>query len=91
MLAIRLKRMGAKKKPFYRVVVSDSRKTPTGRFIDSLGHYNPCVEPPEVVIDREKALEWVRKGAKMSNTVQSLIEAPTRVENVVDDAAGEAQ
>lgn len=91
MLAIRLKRMGAKKKPFYRVVVSDSRKTPTGRFIESLGHYNPCVEPPEVVIDREKALEWVRKGAKMSNTVQSLIEAPARITTVDDDAAGEAQ
>ena len=91
MLAIRLKRMGAKKKPFYRVVVSDSRKTPTGRFIESLGHYNPCVEPPEVVIDREKALEWVRKGAKMSNTVQSLIEAPAPQKTVDDAATGEAQ
>jgi len=76
MLAIRLKRMGAKKKPFYRVVVSDSRKTPKGRFIESLGHYNPCVEPPEVKIDTEKARAWVAKGAQVSNTVKSLLDAP---------------
>jgi len=76
MLAIRLKRMGAKKKPFYRVVVSDSRKTPKGRFIEALGHYNPCTEPPEVKIDREKANEWVRKGAQVSDTVRSLLNEP---------------
>ena len=84
MLAIRLKRMGAKKKPFYRVVVSDSRKTPKGRFIESLGHYNPCVEPPEVKIDVEKARDWVSKGAQVSPTVKSLLDAPAPQE------AGEA-
>ena len=86
MLAIRLKRMGAKKKPFYRVVVSDSRKTPKGRFIESLGHYNPLTDPPEVAIDREKAMEWVRKGAQVSDTVQSLLDRPAQ-EKKSDDAA----
>jgi len=91
MLAIRLKRMGAKKKPFYRVVVSDSRKTPKGRFIESIGHYNPCTEPPEVAIDREKALEWVRKGAQVSNTVQSLLDVPAREQKSEDAAASDSQ
>ncbi len=91
MLAIRLKRMGAKKKPFYRVVVSDSRKTPTGRFIEALGHYNPCTEPPEVIIDREKALEWVRKGAQVSDTVQSLLNEPAREIKTDDAAASDSQ
>lgn len=91
MLAIRLKRMGAKKKPFYRVVVSDSRKTPKGRFIESLGHYNPCTEPPEVSIDREKAMEWVRKGAQVSDTVKSLLDAPAPEAKSDDAAASDSQ
>lgn len=91
MLAIRLKRMGAKKKPFYRVVVSDSRETPKGRFIEAIGHYNPCTEPPEVSIDREKALEWVRKGAQVSNTVQSLLNAPAGKQTSDDAAASDSQ
>ncbi len=89
MLAIRLKRMGAKKKPFYRVVVSDSRSTPTGRFIDTLGHYNPCTEPPEVVIDREKAQEWVSKGAQVSDTVRSLLNPPAKKKS--DAAVSDSQ
>jgi small subunit ribosomal protein S16 len=91
MLAIRLKRMGKKKKPFYRVVVSDSRKTPKARFIESLGHYNPCTDPPEVTINREKALEWVRKGAQVSNTVQSLLNEPAEKQTSDDAAASDSQ
>jgi small subunit ribosomal protein S16 len=73
MLAIRLQRMGAKKRPFYRVVVSDSRKNPTARVVDTLGHYDPTATPPVVSIDAEKAAAWVRKGARMSNTVETLL------------------
>jgi len=91
MLAIRLKRMGAKKRPFYRVVVSDSRNTPRGRFIESIGHYNPCTDPPEVTIDREKAMEWVRKGAQVSNTVQSLLNAPKDKQTSDDAASSDSQ
>jgi small subunit ribosomal protein S16 len=91
MLAIRLKRMGAKKKPFYRVVVSDSRKTPKGRFIEALGHYNPCTEPPEVTIDREKAQEWVRKGAQVSDTVRSLLNEPVEAKKSDDAEASDSQ
>ena len=74
MLRIRLKRMGGKKKPFYRIVVSDSAKTPTGRFLESLGYYGPCEEPPKVQFDREKAESWIRRGARPSNTVKKLLE-----------------
>ena len=91
MLAIRLKRMGAKKKPFYRVVVSDSRKTPKARFIESLGYYNPCTEPPDVNIDSEKAMEWVSKGAQLSNTVKSLLKTPVTAVPSDDAANTDAQ
>jgi small subunit ribosomal protein S16 len=66
--------MGGKQKPFYRIVVSDARKTPTGRFLDTLGCYDPRKEPPRVQIDREKADHWIRCGAKPSNTVKQLLD-----------------
>ncbi|WP_202079876.1 30S ribosomal protein S16 [Caldalkalibacillus salinus] len=69
---IRLKRMGANKKPFYRVVVADSRSPRDGRFIEEIGTYNPVAEPTEVKIDEEKALEWLQNGAKPSDTVRNL-------------------
>ena len=69
---IRLKRMGSKRKPFYRIVVADSRSPRDGRSIDQIGYYNPVVEPVEVKIDEEKALDWMTKGAKPSDTVRSL-------------------
>ncbi len=69
---IRLKRMGAKKSPFYRVVVADSRSPRDGRFIEEIGIYNPLTQPVEVKIDEEKALKWLQNGAKPSDTVRSL-------------------
>ncbi len=70
---IRLKRMGAKKRPFYRLVVADSRAARDGRFIDTLGYYNPIAEPVEINIDAEKALEWLAKGAQPSDTARALL------------------
>lgn len=69
---IRLKRMGAKKKPFYRVVVADSRSPRDGRFIEEIGYYNPIVEPVEVKIDDEKAMKWLGNGALPTDTVKDL-------------------
>ncbi|NMA62101.1 MAG: 30S ribosomal protein S16 [Firmicutes bacterium] len=70
---IRLKRMGAKKRPFYRLVVADSRAARDGAFIDTLGYYNPIADPVELNIDEEKALEWLQKGAQPSDTAKSLL------------------
>lgn len=69
---IRLKRMGAHKAPFYRVVVSDSRSPRDGRFIEEIGTYNPVAQPAQVSIDEEKALKWLGNGAQASDTVRSL-------------------
>ncbi len=69
---IRLKRMGAHKSPFYRVVVADSRSPRDGRFIEEIGYYNPVAQPAIVNIDQEKAIEWIGKGAQLSDTVRSL-------------------
>jgi small subunit ribosomal protein S16 len=70
---IRLKRMGAHKAPFYRVVVSDSRSPRDGRFIEEIGTYNPVAQPAQVQIDEEKALKWLQTGAQPSDTVRSLL------------------
>ena len=73
MLMIRLRRGGAKKKPIYRVVVSDSRKTPQSDYIEQVGFYDPNQDPPEISIDLEKVDSWQSQGAGVSDTVQSLI------------------
>jgi len=70
---MRLKRMGAKKSPFYRVVVADSRYPRDGRFIEEIGYYNPNTNPSEIKIDAEKAREWLRKGAQPTDTVRALL------------------
>jgi len=70
---IRLKRMGAKKAPFYRVVVADSRYPRDGRFIEEIGTYNPLTEPSTVVIDGEKAKKWISNGAQPTDTVRTLL------------------
>jgi small subunit ribosomal protein S16 len=70
---IRLKRMGAHKAPFYRVVVSDSRSPRDGRFIEEIGIYNPIAQPAQVQIDEEKALKWLQEGAQASDTVRNLL------------------
>ncbi|MCX7746518.1 MAG: 30S ribosomal protein S16 [Clostridia bacterium] len=70
---IRLKRMGAKKNPFYRVVVADSRYPRDGRFIEEIGTYNPLVEKDQVSINNEKAAQWLKNGAQPTDTVRSLL------------------
>ncbi|MDD6275682.1 MAG: 30S ribosomal protein S16 [Clostridia bacterium] len=72
MVKIRLRRMGAKKAPFYRVVVADSRYPRDGRFIDEIGTFNPMTEPAEVKIDAEKAAKWLANGAQPTDTVKDL-------------------
>jgi len=72
-VAIRLKRFGRKKKPFYRVVVADTRDPRQGRSIDNLGYYNPLTEPAQVQIDEDKAIKWLTDGAKPTDTVKSLL------------------
>ncbi|HWJ04123.1 MAG TPA: 30S ribosomal protein S16 [Verrucomicrobiae bacterium] len=69
---IRMRRMGAKKNPFYRLVVADSRSPRDGRFIEEIGYYDPTKEPAELKIDEEKALKWLKEGAQTSETVRSL-------------------
>ncbi|AUS09261.1 30S ribosomal protein S16 [Laceyella sacchari] len=69
---IRLRRMGAKKAPFYRVVVADSRAPRDGRSIDEIGYYNPLTQPATVKIDAEKAQKWLAEGAQPSDTVRNL-------------------
>ena len=73
MVKIRLKRMGMKKKPFYRVVVADERASRDGRFIDELGYYNPVSNPVELKIDAEKAQQWIKNGAQPTDTVRALL------------------
>ncbi|MDD2217830.1 MAG: 30S ribosomal protein S16 [Eubacteriales bacterium] len=72
MVKIRLKRMGAHKKPFYRVVVADARSPRDGKFIEEIGYYNPMVEPKEIKIDEEKAKKWLDTGAQPTETVKTL-------------------
>ena len=74
MLKIRLRRMGSKQAAFYRVVVSDSRSTPRGRFVDTVGYYDPGTDPVTVKLDVERIDDWIRKGAHPSDTVKSLLE-----------------
>ncbi len=70
---IRLKRMGAKKRPFYRVVVANSTESRDGRFIDTIGQYDPCVDPPLIKIDAAKALHWLGHGAQPTDVTRSLL------------------
>lgn len=73
MVKIRLKRMGANKKPFYRIVVADSRYPRDGRFIEEIGCFNPITEPETVKIDEEKANKWLATGAQPTDTVKRLL------------------
>ena len=74
MVKIRLRRMGAKKAPFYRVVVADSRYPRDGRFIEEVGYYNPMTNPATVQLDNEKIAKWIANGAQPTETVKSLID-----------------
>ena len=73
MVKIRLRRMGAKRAPFYRIVVADSHSPRDGRFIEEIGTYNPMVEPSEVKVDAEKVKEWMTNGAQPTETVKTLL------------------
>ena len=73
MVKIRLRRMGAKKAPFYRIVVADSRYPRDGRFIEELGYYDPMTEPATVKVDSDKVKEWMANGAQPTDTVKSLL------------------
>lgn len=70
---IRLKRIGAKKAPYYRIVVADSRSPRDGKFIEEIGHYNPNTDPAQIVVDTEKAKTWMKNGAQPTETVRSLL------------------
>ncbi|MBQ2735012.1 MAG: 30S ribosomal protein S16 [Clostridia bacterium] len=70
---IRLRRMGAKKAPFYRVIVADSRDPRNGKFIDEIGYYNPLTNPADIKIDAEKANHWIKSGAQPTDTVKALL------------------
>lgn len=74
MLRIRLRRTGARHQPSYRIVVADSKKPRDGAFVDHLGHYNPRQDPPEIVIDEEKARKWISQGAQPSEAVQRMLD-----------------
>ena len=73
MVKIRLRRMGAKKAPFYRIVVADSRYPRDGRFIEEIGYYNPIAEPVVLKVDAEKAQKWLNDGAQPTDTVKALL------------------
>ena len=73
MVKIRLRRMGAKKNPFYRIVVADSKDPRDGRFIEEIGTYNPLCTPSEVIVDVERAKYWMKNGAQPTDTVRALL------------------
>lgn len=87
MVKIRLKRMGAKKKPFYRIVVADSRSPRDGRFIEEIGFYDPLKDPAVISIDEERALDWLKKGVQLSETAKALFNKA----GVLKNAPGEGQ
>lgn len=73
MVKIRLRRMGAKKAPFYRIVVADSRSPRDGAFVEEIGYYNPTTDPAELKVDNEKAAQWIKNGAQPTDTVRGLL------------------
>ena len=80
MVKIRLKRMGMKKKPFYRVVVADERSPRDGRFIEEIGYYNPMTQPAQIKVDNDKAQDWMKKGAQPTDTVRVLLKKSGAIE-----------
>lgn len=73
MLRIRLRRVGAKKKPSYRIVIADSRKPRDGAFVDQVGHYDPLTDPPTITVDQEKVAKWLGFGAQPSESVGRIL------------------
>ena len=91
MVRIRLMRMGAKKRPFYRVVVADSRSPRDGRFIENIGRYHPLEEPSLIQIDEDRALYWLRNGARPSEQVENLLKKQGTWERFRSPSTGERQ
>lgn len=89
MIKLRLRRMGAKKRPHYRIVATEHSSPRDGRFIESIGHYNPIAEPPIIKVDLERARHWISNGAKPSDTVAALIRKAeaAQAEAPADDTA----
>ena len=90
MVKIRLRRMGAKKRPFYRVVVADARSPRDGRYIEEIGYYDPTKDPAVIKIDEEKAVRWINNGAQPTDTARSLLKK-TGVLKKVHDLKQEAK
>ena len=96
---IRLKRIGAKKNPFYRIVVADSRRAVKGKFIEEIGYYDPLTNPKIVKVDNEKAINWIKNGARPTDTVDRLFKnhgvydetAPESPEETLEETAEEAE
>jgi len=86
---IRLKRMGAKRDPFYRIVVSDARSPRDGRFIEQIGYYDPLEEPARISVDEAKARVWLQQGAQMTETVRSLFKKSGVLERLGAERAEE--
>ncbi len=82
MIALRLMRLGTKKKPYYRIIAIDSRKPRESKAKEILGYYNPLTEPPDIKVDLERANYWLKKGAQASNTVQSLLHKVSKAEKL---------
>ncbi len=85
MLRLRLRRVGARHQPSYRVVVADSRAARDGAFVDQIGHYNPRTDPPTIQIDEEKALKWIRQGAQPSEAVAQMLKKLGTLDRVDDE------
>ncbi len=80
MVKIRLRRMGKKKSPFYRIVVADSRYPRDGRFIEEVGYYNPMTDPNEIKVDKEKVQKWLDSGAQPTETVKTILKKSGAIE-----------
>lgn len=80
MLKIRLTRLGAKKTPFYRIVVADSRKARDGEYIEQIGTYNPLVDPAEIKVNNELAQKWIKNGAQPTDTVKAILKKSGAIE-----------
>ena len=78
MVKIRLQRVGKKKAPFYHIVVADSRSPRDGKIIEQIGTYNPMTDPATIVVDKEKVAEWIKNGAKPTDTVKKLIDVASK-------------
>src|SRR2546427_12124680 len=81
---IRLRRMGAKKRPFYRIVVANSTEARDGRFIETLGHYDPLADPPAITLDAEKALQWLGHGAQPTPIIRGILNKQGLLERLAE-------